>query len=662
MAVTALDIKSRRPFAGGLAFGGAGPYEQLDGAVQFAVDPDHPANGLITDLKLGPRDARGLVNFSADFRVLQRVEPRQGNHRILLDVLNRGGQRVLRHMNSAPEIADPTAPMDPGNGFLMRQGYTVVWCGWQHDVPTVPGLLRIQVPEAQTPQGLVSGKLAVTFQVNAPAKVELLADRQHRPYPANNLQDPEAVLTVRDHDDAPPRVVPRDQWAFARLEQERVVPDASHICLSSGFQPGKVYQVVYATTGAPILGLGLLATRDLVSFLRYETGPAVNPCAGDIQYAYAFGASQSGRFLRHFLYLALNQDEDDRIVFDGILAHIGGGRRGEFNQRFGQPSSVIERSVSSLFPFADTQQTDPETGRTDGLLSKLAARRKLPRVFFTNSSAEYWGGHAALIHTDVAGARDLTPLDSVRIYHFAGTQHASGTFPLADANPANGTRGRQLFNCVDYRPLLRSALVRLDQWVTSREAPPPSRHPRINDGTAVPPEQVAATFRAIPGVNFPQHLRRLYRLDFGPDQVKITKLPPVVGKPYPSLVSAVDQDGNELAGIRLPDIAVPLATHTGWNLRHQDTGGPGQIIRLVGSTIPFLATRAGREAFGDPRLSIEERYSSREDYLEQVRQAAQALIDEGYLLAEDLETVVDQAAQRYDLFHIHIKEAQMADN
>lgn len=639
--------KTRSPFAQGTAFGDVGPYEQLDGTVHFAVDPNHPRNADITDLTLAPRDAQGLVRCSADFRMLQPVALQHGNRRLLLDIVNRGNPTVLTNFNSA------VGRMEPGNGFLMRQGYTVLWCGWQDDVPATTGLIRIHVPEAIDAGGQpISGKVAVTFQPDARVHVQLLSDRLHRPHPAKDLNDRDATLTVQDHEDAPPQTIPRQQWSFARLEGDRVVPDATHIHLASGFLPGKVYRVVYTTTGAPVIGLGLLAMRDMVSFLRYSSAGEGNPCAGHIQYAYSFGRSQSGRFLRHFLYLGLNEDERDRTVFDGLIPLVAGGGRGEFNQRFGQPSNSNKYSVKNLFPFHDTTQTDPETGRTDGLLTRLAARGKLPKVFFINTSAEYWNGHAALIHSDLDGKRDLTPSETVRIYHFAGTQHGPGNLLLTDAGAADDSRGQQKPNSVDYRPLLRAALVNLDRWVTEGQAPPPSMHPRIDDGTAVPPAQMAATFQAVPGVEFPAHLRSIVRLDFGSgtDEGVTTVLPPKVGKPYANLVSAVDADGNELAGIRLPDISVPVATYTGWNVRHPDIGGPGQTLSLLGSTIPFPATQAGRKASGDPRPSIEERYPSKEDYLRRVKQAAEALVQQGYLLVEDLPTVTAQASQRYDLF------------
>jgi len=425
MAVTALEIKTRSPFAQGTAFGDVGPYEQLDGTVHFAVDPGHPSNAEITDLQLAPRDAHDLVRCWADIRILKPAAPQHGNHRLLLDIVNRGNPTVLTNFNSA------VGRMEPGNGFLMRQGYTVVWCGWQDDVPATPGLIRIQVPEAIDAGGKpIAGKIAVTFQPDAHIQVQLLSDRMHRPHPTADLHDRDAVLTVQDHEDAPPQTIPRQQWSFARLESGSVVPDATHIYLASGFVPGKVYRVVYTTAGAPVIGLGLLAMRDMVSFLRYGSAQEGNPCAGHMQYAYSFGRSQSGRFLRHFLYLGLNQDERDRLVFDGLIPLVAGGGRGEFNQRFGQPSNSNKYSVKNLFPFHDTVQTDPETGRTDGLLARLCARGKVPKIFFINTSAEYWGGHAALTHIDLDGKHDLVPSETVRIYHFAGTQHGPGNLLL----------------------------------------------------------------------------------------------------------------------------------------------------------------------------------------------------------------------------------------
>jgi alpha/beta hydrolase family protein len=652
MAIVGLGINTRQALAGGREFGDAGRYAQLDGTAHFAVDPAHPLDRGITDIDLAARGGDGLVHFSTDFRILTPEDPRRGNHRLLFDVPNRGNRLALATFNRVPRPINPGAPIDAGDGFLMRRGYTVVWCGWQHDVPAAEGLMRVSVPEAQRAGHPVTGRLLVSFQPNAPCQVQLLSDRGHRPYPSNDLDDPDAVLSVRDGDEAPPRTIPRADWSFARLEAGRAVPDPDHVHLAAGFEPGKIYHVIYATTGAPVIGLGLLSARDIVAFLRHGSAQAGNPCAGDIRHAYAFGASQSGRFLRQFLYLGLNEDEHERMVFDGVLVHIAGGKRGgDFNQRFGQPSASLHPTMSNAFPFNEAASTDPLTGRSDGLLERLAARRHVPKIFFTNSSTEYWRGDASLIHTDATGTRDVAPSASSRFYHFAGAQHSAGTLPLTDTNPVDGARGQQALNSLDYNPLLRAALVRMDRWVSDGEEPPPSRYPRLADGTAVEPRQLRGVFTAIAGVGFPVRPPQVARLDFGPDAASgiATTLPPVEGEPYPHFVAAVDRDGNELTGIRLPDLTVPIATYTGWNLRHKQMGAPERLMSLMGSTIPFPATREARAATGDPRRSIEERYASKAAYLDQVRREALSLVDQGYLLAEDVELVVGQASRRYDL-------------
>ncbi len=670
MAVGKLEITSRQPFADGKSFGEVGPYEQLDGIAYFTVDPVNPANETVVDLKLAPRSITGEVHFYSDFRLLVPANQELGNRRLFFDILNRGRGPCLRNFNNAPDLP-PDAPLPAGNGFLMRQGYTVAWCGWQHDAPDVPGVLRLYPPEARNPDGTrIAGKLVVTFVPNEPINEQFLSDRNHRPYPANNLEDWAAVMTVQAHEDAPEQIIPRDEWAFARLVDGKVTPDANYVYRAAGFEPGKVYQVIYSTTGAPVVGTGLLATRELAAFLRYGTAAQGNPCAGQLDLAYSFGSSQSGRFLRDLVYYDLNRDEQGRTVFDGLIPHVAGAKHGEFNQRFAQPSSQASRSPNNLFPFSDTAQTDPATGKTDGVLSRAAAQGSLPRIMYTYTSSEYWGGGGALVHIDLSGSQDLEIPEAVRIYHFGGAQHPLGTTFLRDRDPANGSRGQQPFNCLDYRPLLQAALVNLDRWVTEGSAPPVSAYPRLADGTAVNPAEVAATITAIPGVNFPNPCRRFRRLDFGPEPGVASNVPAAVGEPYPLLVPAVDQDGNEVSGIRLPLVQSPLATHTGWNLRHAEIGGEGQILSsgggtggtLTGSTIPFPPTREAREAAGDPRASIEERYPSRADYLAQVRTCAEQLVNEGYVLGEDVALLVEQAAEHFDELASRVQQPVAADN
>jgi hypothetical protein len=656
LAVTRLNITRRTEFMGGQSFGEVGPYQLLEGRAHFAVDPLSPRNQAITDIELAPRDARGMVTFSSHFAMLRPADPDRGAHRILYDVVNRGRKTVLGSFNSAPRSPDPMAPLDPGNGFLMRHGYSVVWCGWQADVPPTPGLIGMQAPEALDPNGRpITGRLMFWFQPNEPTSVVLLSDRQHLPNPPADPDDPNAQLMVRDHPNSPPEPISRDRWSFVRVEDEKVEPEPSHVYMPSGFEPGRIYQLVYETRGSRLVGLGFAAMRDIVSFLKHET--VGNPCAGEVEYAYAFGASQSGRFLRQFIHTGINEDEEGRMALDGIISHVAGGMRGEFNLRFGQPSKDICYIIPELFPFTDTEQTDPVTGKTGSLLARLRERGAVPRIMFTNTSAEYWRGDAALIHTDLESMSDA-PEDSdfVRRYHLAGTQHGSGVFPPLEVRPFDNLRGQLPYNSVDYTPLMRAILHNLDRWVTTGEAPPASRHPRLSDGTAVESDTLLDRFAELPGVRVPPRTLHAMRLDYGPEAHlgRTTTLPPIEGEWYPALVSDVDEDCNEVAGIRLPDLTVPIATYTGWNLRHESAGNPDLIIGVTGGlagwTLPFPATRADREASGDPRLSIEERYASRDDYLRQVRDAAHSLVAEGYLLAEDVEGVVEQAGQRYDYF------------
>lgn len=651
MSVTRLDITSRGPLLDGKPFGTTGPYEVLRGIVTLAVDPTQPHNRCITDLDKAPRTAAGTVEWSADVCLLQPAHPERGNHRLLFEAVNRGRIRAFRVFDAVTDTPDLTREEYLGAGFLLRQGYSVLWCGWQWDVIRDGKLFGLEVPEAMEGNAPVSGSVLCQWWPNTASPTLLLADRVHRPYPAADVSDPQAVLTVREHEFAPRQTIPRAEWQFARYEAGKVIPDPTHVYLSTGFHPGQIYECVYRTQKAPVVGLGLLAVRDVVSCLRYGAGKVHNPCTQRIEYAYGFGISQSGRFLRHYLYLNLNQDEAGRIVFDGVIPHIAGGRRGEFNRRFGQPSANTMHDPNNVFPFTDQEQTDPVTGQTDGLLRRMMQAGTLPKIVYTNSSAEYWRGDASLSHISVDGTTDVSLPDSVRMYLFAGTQHTPGDLAL-QRTAGDGARCQHALNSVDYCPLLRAALVNLDRWVSLNEPPPPSQYPRLSDGTAVPGQQLETVFQALPDTAFPAIIPQPHRLDFGPEwpQGIASWLPPKVGEPYAVFVPAVDQDGNEITGIRLPDLTVPLATYTGWNPRHPEQGAPEQLVRMHGSTLPFAPIRHERERRGDPRPAIEERYASKQAYLEQVSKAAEALIAARYLLPEDLDGIVQRAAQRYDLY------------
>jgi hypothetical protein len=652
VAVIELEVQSRAPYEEGISFGSAGPYERIDGVLHFGFDPTAPANQGIVDLELAARGADGLVHAAADFTLLQPVDPIGGTRRLLFDVANRGRRPALRFFNRAPNVDPPTARIEPGDGFLFRRGWTVAWCGWQWDVIRSPALLGLAAPEALDHGEPIVGTTVSHFQPNAPTLDHPLCDRVHQPYPAADLDDPDATLSVRDGLDAPRTLIPRERWRFARDEGDQPVPDDTRVWLVGGFEPGRIYEVIYHTRRCPVVGTGLLAVRDCVSFLRYANAGAGNPAAGRLDFAYGFGVSQSGRFLRHYLYLGLNRDEAGRPVFDGLHIHVAGSRRGQFNHRYAQPSLNAGPSFSNLFPFAYDEQTDPNTGQTDGLLRRQRERGAVPRIIATNTAAEYWRGDGSLGHTDPTGTRDLPPPPEARSYLFAGTQHGPGALPLG-SRAADGGRGANPFNVLDYTPLTRAALVNLDAWVTRGIEPPLSVFPRLAAGTAVPAEATLETFCTIPGlaVPSPEGLRRTLRLDFGPLADRgVGSYPPRSGPAYPSYVSAVDGDGNEIGGVRLPEQAVPVATYTGWDPRDPETGGAGQYLDMLGSTCPFPPTAAERERRRDPRPSIAERYPNRDDYLRRVREVAARLVAAGYLLDQDAELTTQLALAHYDAF------------
>ena len=655
MALTDLEITNRTGFASGVSFGDVGAYELLEGTAHYAVDPSHARNQGITDLELAPRNSAGQVEFSSDFAMLQPVNLDRGNRRILFDVVNRGRKTALT-FNGVPIPTDATLPLQAGNGYLMRRGYTVVWGGWQSDVPPTPGLIGLQGPEAAGPGGPLTGKTMCQFQCNEPTQVFLLADREHLANPAADPEEAGATLTVRDLPNSPATPIDRGQWAFVRVEDEDVEPQHSHIYMPSGFEPGKIYQLVYTTNVSRIVGLGFVAMRDAVSFLKHAPASSGNPLAGAIDYAYAIGRSQSGRFLRQYIHTGINEDENDRTALDGIIPHVAGGMRGEFNMRFGQPSKDVCYIIPEMFPFTDTPQTDPVTGAQGSLLDAMERQGRTPKIMFTNTSAEYWRGDAALIHTDLETLSDAPESPHARRYHFAGCQHGSGDFPPLEVRASDGIKGQLPFNSVDYAPLLRAALDNLDRWVANGEEPPASRHPSLDDGTAVESHTLLESFGQLPGVRVPAQTTRAIRLDYGPESHlgRATNLPADEGAEFPALVADLDESFNERGGIRLPDLSVPVATYTGWNLRDESIGNPGLFIGITGGlagwTLPLPATQAEREATGDPRASIEERYAGREDYLEQVARAANDLVAEGYLLAEDIAEVVELAGRKYDHF------------
>jgi hypothetical protein len=645
MAGVAFEILNRTPFAAGQSFARVGPYERIDGVLTFAVDPTHDTNAGLTDLAIAPRDDAGLVRFASDLTLLVPTDPSRGNGRVIIDVVNRGRRRVVPAFNLVEPDRRGTAEISVGDGFLFGRGFSVASVGWQWDVYRSETMMGIESPIAP-----VQGQALVEIRPDVVQHTRTLANRVHKPYRAADVDDPAARILVKDWEDGPSTELPRSAWRFARQTDGGVVPSDEHVYLESGFVPGKIYHVIYNVDGSPIAAGSMLALREAATFLRYP-GP-LNPVATGFDHAYAYGVSQTGRLLRHFIYLGLNVDEGGRIAFDGLLPHVAGGRRGEFNERFGQPSVQSTPGFAHLFPFADDTQTDPFSETADGLLSRLRARGAAPRIIYTNTAAEYWRGDASLTHTDPLATQDLPDAPESRSYLFAGTQHADAReLPPPGDLAIDGTDRRYLPNVIDYRPLLRAALINLDRWVVEGVDPPPSAHPRIDDGSAVLRSTALGGLDVVPGLATPdpERLWVLRETDLGPDADRgIAKLPVEEGRAYVGLVSNVDDDGNEASGIRLPELAAPVATYTGWNLRDPDAGAPEQIIPMVGSTHPFARTNAERAASQDSRPSLDERYADRDAYVAVAREHALRLADQRYLLPEDVDVVVENAVRNYD--------------
>ena len=623
-----------------------GDYEKLGGTVELELDPTHPANAAIVDLDRAPRNARGRVEASADFMVLRPRRPPARGATALLEVSNRGGKALLPYFNRAAWSLDPSTAEDFGDRFLMRLNLTLIWVGWQFDVPRQPGLLRLRAPIARDGSGPIEGLVRSDWTVERPSPTLPLAHRDHVAYPVADPRHPDNVLTVRSARLGPREIVPRERWRFARLDDGRLVDDPTHIHLAGGFLPGKIYELVYRARDPVVVGMGLAVVRDVISWARYDPRSE-----SPVTAAIGAGISQSGRFLRHFLYQGFNTDEAGRKVFDGLLVHTAGAGRGSFNHRFAQPSRDAHRFSAffyptDLFPFATRTQRDPETGIADGLLARSADHPEhRPKIFFTNTGYEYWGRAASLIHTSLDGRVDVTPLPNERIYHLAGGQHFIGGFP-----PSRSDRAGRAYrsNPLDFLVTLRALLARLVDWVTEDRTPPASVHPTLAAGTLVSID--ALKFPPIADLRPPTVIHQAHRVDYGPRWAAgiITREPPGVGAPFPALVSQVDADGNEMAGVRGTELLAPLATYTPWQLRGGHGTDAGELVDFLGTYVPLPRTEGERQRWGDSRLSIERRYADKHAYLATVARAAESLAAAGLLLREDVPRALERAEQHWD--------------
>ena len=668
--ITRLDVVRVEPAFGGQEFD-AGSYQRVFAIAHGEVDPADPADSLIQDVALAPRNAAGHVEYTTPVEILQPVDQARGNRMLLFEVNNRGNKLALLAFDegSTGSIADHNALTQAGDGWLMNQGYTLVWWGWEMDARL--GQNRIVMPpvvahnaDGSAITGVVRTELLTpvatrTIGLAQSSQVQDFPPDSYSNYPPASLDNAGATLTVRAHAQDRADAIPNSQWSFGVCgEAGAVTPDAGHLCMAAGFQPGLLYELIYQAKDPTVLALGFVATRDLGAFLRdqpRDDSGTANPVWRPDALALIEGTSQSGRMLRTFLLLGFNRGEDGKRVFDGAYPHIGGGLM-PLNVRFGQPVRAWGEQTDHLypayeFPFSYAKQTDPLTGRSEGVLDRCRASQTCPRLFHVATALEMWEGRQSLGLTDPLGRRDVADPADVRTFIMASTQHSPAGLPLPSAPP---------FGLCAQQPnpnpqvwTMRALLTALTAWVRDGVAPPDGVAPRIADGTLVAPDQVKLP--AIPANDYGEVQRpaldehriydTLHVLDFGPlyhaedSSGVISAEPPAVGTlAYGVLVPQVDADGNDLGGIRSVFQQVPLGTYLGWNIFRAGWLGGG-MCNLKGSFIPFAATEAEREAVGDARLSLAERYPDKAAYVAAIRAATERLVQARFLLAEDAATL-----------------------
>lgn len=641
--ITRIEIDSvESPTFGGASFGATGQYEKLRGRAFGELDPNHALNRNVALLERAPRNAAGNVEYNLDILILKPVDMSRGNRTLIYDVVNRGNLRAIEVFNVGGVPGNnPSAAADAGDGFLFRQGYTIVSSGWPGDALPGNNRLTARYPVATAPDGRpITQKIIAEFVFTKPAysiSVGYDSGSNTRPYPAVPERVAEARLYRRAGASAPRETVPQNAWSFGRCPDGRnVVPSDTDICLPAGFSTNHIYDLVYVARDPVVMGIGFASTRDLVSFLRHERSDA-NPLARGstadaVRWAIGFGRSQSGRYIKDFVYQGFNLDEGRRVVFEGIMPLISGSRLMSINAPFGMPSRSPGHYGGDQFPHTYATVEDPISGKRDGWLARCATQQACPKVMHMDSGTEAWLGRNALVSVDATGTRDQPVPDNVRLYYFSSTQHNPSAKPgygickyWSNVNPRIET--------------IRALLVAMQSWVTENRAPPASRFPRVSDGTLVAPLPAAAFgFPNIPGVAYNGKYNALAMKDFSVHPPRA--LP---GTDYPVLVPKVDADGNDVGGIRSYLLQVPLGTYLGWN--HRRAGYmEDDLCYLQGSYVPFARTPAERG--GDPRPSLQERYGSPEKYVAQVEAAVAKLVSERLMLKEDAARVVAEARQR----------------
>jgi hypothetical protein len=647
-STTAMTAPSQMPTFAGTTFGAVGTYDKIRGTASGTLDPKDPKNAVITDIALAPVDANGLVEYNMDFYILKPTDLTKGNHKVFFELPNRGGKQYGA-LNLSGGGNDPTTAADAGTAFLQNEGYTIVWGGWEPTVSRANNSMGVTVPVAVNADGsAITGPVYEYIENDNATTMSATL-----PYATNSTDTTLATLTVKQHltDAATP--VPSTGWTWTSPTTIALLP------AGTPFTQSAIYELVYTAKNPWVAGVGLAAIRDLASFLRNATADTAgtpNPLAGDVKRMVSFGSSQPARTMNDFIWLGFNQDLNSKQVFDGVFNWVAGGDGVAINYRFEQ-SGMTERNrqqhlyPEGIFPFAYATTTDPLTGKTDGRDSRCTASNTCPLVMNIDSANEYWVKAGSMLHSTATGA-DLADAVNFRTYLISGSQHGG---PGA-ANSLGVCA--QFVNSTDQFPALRALFEDLDQWIDGT-APPDSKVPKVSDNTAVfatvnpnteaiaigSVSQIALGFPTIPGLNYDGLITIHNVWNWGPqfDQGIISVVPPTpTGKVYPNFVSKVDVDGNEVAGIRLPPVAVPVATTAGWNHRATAFGGPDGC-ESSGLLVPFAVDQATRTTIGDPRLSLTERYGTHAAYAAAVAAAAAQLQAERFLLPLDVQTYITNA-------------------
>ena len=647
--VVRVEILSRADIAG--SFGSAGIYERITGRVYFAFDPRNPENRKIVDLALAPRNARGEVEAVSEFVMLRPKDSTLTSNVALIDIVNRGGMTTYVFDLGRETRASALSREFYGDALLMDRGITIVALAWQWDLPPGGNALHFTAPRVGSPArpvtGLVRSDITIDSAVTSIPLGHSLAPTLA--YPVADENDPANVLTVRSDPIGPRTIVSRGDWRFARDSGGTVVRDPRSVYMASGFVPGRIYEVVYRARNPVVVGAGLAAIRDMMSYIKYDPAAIVRA-----RYGLGYGVSQTGRLIRHFLYQGFNVDEKGRVAFDGFFVHTAGAGRGSFNHRFAQPSRDAQPYSTffyptDVFPFTSVATTDPETGKRAGLRDNLRGSAQT-KVFYVDGGYEYWGRAASLTHTTPDGKSDVGFLPTERRYVVSSAQHSSpATWPLPESAKIPGTsayRGDPL----DQRLALRALMSSLIDWVVATKEPPPSVYPRLAPGDLVAASELAAP--KIPGVTIAQVPYQPYRMDFGPrwPQGIIDREPPALGGPYPIFVSRVDSIGNDLGGIRSVEVLVPLATYFPWQLRTGQAGGADRLASFRGTFIPLPKTEADRAAAGDSRPSIAALYGDKAHFIRRVDDAISSLIGRRLMLPQDSSVAIARMTDIWDRF------------